>query len=136
MCLSSVLLSLTLSAIFKIGASSRVTLLDVGGVCEGIKSGEQGAVRGSGELRFPLVCFDRKKLLFEGFYNTVDFQKAHGARDRGPQKAPTWLSHTHRVWLERSLRRYGGLCEYRLINAHLMPRSRHLPNLELCESLL
>ena len=58
MCLSSVLLSLTRSAIFKTGVSSRVTLLDVGGVCKGGKSGEHGAVRGSGELRFPLVCLD------------------------------------------------------------------------------
>lgn len=54
MCLSSVRRNLTLSAIFKIGCSSLTTPL-VGGACKGGKSGEHGAVRGSGELVFPLV---------------------------------------------------------------------------------
>lgn len=54
MCLSSVLLNLTLSAILSTGGSSLVTLF-VGGACSGGKSGEHGAVKGSGELLLPLV---------------------------------------------------------------------------------
>lgn len=60
MCLSSVLLSLTLSAILRTGTSSLVTLF-VGGVCRGGKSGEQGALKGSGELVLPLVCGNQRR---------------------------------------------------------------------------
>ena len=59
MCLSSVLLNLTLSAILRTGGSSLVILF-VGGVCSGGKSGEHGAVKGSGELVLPLVCGEKR----------------------------------------------------------------------------
>lgn len=59
MCLSSVLLNLTLSAILRTGGSSLVTFF-VGGVCSGGKRGEHGAVKGSGELVLPLVCGERR----------------------------------------------------------------------------
>lgn len=62
MCLSSVLLNLTLSAILRTGGSSLVTLF-VGGVCNGGKSGEHGAVKGSGELVLPLVYGEKKQCI-------------------------------------------------------------------------
>lgn len=59
MCLSSVRFNLTLSAILRTGGSSLVTLF-VDGACSGGKSGEHGAVRGSGELLLPLGCEKRE----------------------------------------------------------------------------
>lgn len=69
-CLSSVLLNLTLSAILSTGASSLVMFF-VGGACRGGKSGEHGAVRGSGELVLPLVCENEticKRSINEGLF--------------------------------------------------------------------
>lgn len=64
MCLSSVLLNLTLSAILRTGGSSLVTLF-VGGVCSGGKSGEHGAVKGSGELVLPLVYEEKRRYIIK-----------------------------------------------------------------------
>lgn len=62
MCLSSVRFSLTLSAILSTGASSLDTVF-AGGVCNGGSNGEQGAVRGSGELVFPLICCKEENII-------------------------------------------------------------------------
>ncbi|KYQ49959.1 hypothetical protein ALC60_10981 [Trachymyrmex zeteki] len=67
MCLSSVLLNLTLSAILRTGGSSLVMLF-VGGVCSGGKSGEHGAVKGSGEL-----VFKEEPLCYSHCHNTIFF---------------------------------------------------------------
>ncbi|EZA56745.1 hypothetical protein X777_02352 [Ooceraea biroi] len=68
MCLSSVRLNLTLSAILRTGGSSLVTFF-VGGACSGGKSGEHGAVKGSGELLLPLGC--KKRGIFFSFLNEI-----------------------------------------------------------------
>lgn len=60
-CLSSVFLNFTLSAILRTGSSSLVTFF-AKGVCKGGKSGEQGAVKGSGELVLAFVYERRTDL--------------------------------------------------------------------------